>query len=92
MSLNIQTVAQEFSLSEEVLTRESLRAYLLEQLHTLDVERQARCAKFGVTSLIEMDELLQRGAVSEESLLEDFQHVDYLTTRIARIKQMLQEL
>jgi hypothetical protein len=39
-----------------------------------------------------MDELLQQGAVSEERLLEDFQHVDYLTTRIARIKQMLQEL
>jgi hypothetical protein len=30
MSLSIQTVAQEFSLSEEALTRESLRAYLLE--------------------------------------------------------------
>jgi hypothetical protein len=53
MSLSIQTVAQEFSLSEEALTRESLRAYLLEQLHTLDLERQARCAKFGVTSLAE---------------------------------------
>lgn len=92
MSLSIQTVAQEFSLSEEALTRASLRAYLLEQLHTLDVERQARCAKFGVTSLTEMDELLQRGEVSEESLLEDFQQVDYLTTRMARIKQMLKEL
>jgi hypothetical protein len=92
MSLSIQTVAREFSLSEEALTRESLRAYHLEQLHTLDVERQARCAKFGVTSLAEMDELLQRGEISEEILLEDFQHVDYLTTRIARMKQMLQEL
>jgi hypothetical protein len=39
-----------------------------------------------------MDELLQRGVVSEESTLEDFQHVDYLTARIARVKQMLQEL
>jgi hypothetical protein len=39
-----------------------------------------------------MDELLQQEEVSEESILEDFQHVDYLTTRIARIKQMLQEL
>jgi hypothetical protein len=92
MSLSIQTVAQEFSLSEEALTRESLRAYLLEQLHTIDAERQARCAKFGVTSLVEMDALLQGGTVSEESILEDFQHVDYLTTRIARIKQMLKEL
>jgi hypothetical protein len=92
MALSIQTVAQEFSLSEEALTRESLRAYLLEQLHTLDAERQACCAKFGVMSLTEMDALLQGGAVSEDSILEDFQQVDYLTTRIARIKQMLKEL
>jgi hypothetical protein len=92
MSLSIQIVAQEFSLSEEDLTRESLRAYLLEQLHTLNAERQARCAKFGVTSLAEMDALLRGGAVSEESILEDFQQVDYLSARVGRIKQMLKEL
>jgi hypothetical protein len=57
-----------------------------------DAERQAHCAKFGVTNLVEMDALLQRGAVTEEEILEDFQHVDYLTTRIERVKQMLAEL
>jgi hypothetical protein len=91
MSLDIQQVAKEFALSEEVLTRESLRAFLLEQLRALDVERQARCAKFGVTSLAEMDDLLQKGAVAEEDILEDFQHIDSLTTRIERVKQMLME-
>jgi hypothetical protein len=92
MSLDVQQVAKEFALSEEALTRESLRAFLLEQLRTLDAERRARCAKFGVTSLTEMDVLLQQGAVAEEDMLEDFQHVDYLTTRIERVKQMLTEL
>jgi len=92
MSLPIQQVAKEFTLSEETLTRESLRAFLLEQLRSLDAERQARCAKFGVTSLTEMDTLLQKGAVAEEDILEDFQHVDYLTARIERVKQMLMEL
>lgn len=92
MSLDVQQVAKEFALSEEALTRESLRAFLLEQLRTFDAERQARCAKFGVTSLAEMDTLLQKGAVAEEDLLEDFQHVDYLTARTERVKQMLAEL
>lgn len=91
MSLSVQKVAEEFSLSEEALTRESLRAYLLEQLRILDAERRARCARFGVTTLAAMDALLQRGAVTEESILEDFQHVDYLTTRIERIKKLLEE-
>jgi len=92
MSLPIQQIAKEFALSEETLTRESLRAFLLEQLRILDAERQARCAKFGVTSLTEMDALLQNGTVAEEDILEDFQHVDYLTARIGRVKQMLMEL
>jgi hypothetical protein len=91
MSLDIRQIAKEFSLSEEALTKESLRAFLLEQLRTLDAERQARCAKFGVKTLAEMDELLRQGTVTEEEILEDFQHVDYLTTRVERIKKMLEE-
>lgn len=58
MALSIQTVAQEYSSSEKALTRESLRAYLLAQLHSLVAEQQACCAKFGVTSRAEMDALL----------------------------------
>lgn len=92
MALNVHQVAQEFSLSEEALTRESLRAFLLEQLRMLNAERQARCAKFGVTTLAEMDELLRQGAVTEEEILEDFQHVDYLTTRIEQVKKTLEEV
>lgn len=92
MSVNVQQVAKEFDLSEEAVTRAGLRAFLLEQLRTFDAERQARCAKFGVMNLVEMDALLQRGEVEEDAILEDFQHVDYLTTRIERIKQMLAEL
>ena len=91
MSLDVRRVAEEFALSEKALTRESLRAFLLEQLRILDAERQARCVKFGVSSLAEMDTLLQKGTVTEEDILEDFQHVDYLTTRIERVKQMLME-
>lgn len=92
MSVDVQQVAKEFDLSEDVLTRESLRAFLLEQLRMFDAERRARCAKFGVSDLAEMDALLQRGAVEEEEILEDFQNVDFLTTRIERIKHMLAEL
>ncbi len=89
MSVDVRKIAKEFSLTEETLTRESLRAFLVEQLRTLDAERQARCAKFGVTTLAEMDQLLQQGGVTEEEILEDFQHVDYLTAHIERVKTML---
>ena len=92
MSVSVSDIAREFSLTEEDLTNESLKAFLLERLRLLEAERQARCAKFGVNTVKEMDQLLQQGAVIEEDILEDFQEVDYLTTRIERVKVMIGEL
>jgi hypothetical protein len=39
-----------------------------------------------------MDDLLKTGQVEEEAILEDFQHVGYLTTQIQRIRQLLEEI
>lgn len=89
MALDPASVAKEFSLTEAALTRESLRAFLLQQLHRLDTDRRARCAKFGVKTLAEMDELIRHGQVEEDDILEDFQEVDYLCHRIERVKTML---
>ena len=91
MPVDLATVAREFSLSEEDLTREGIRAFLAEQLRLLDADRRARCAKYGVSSLEEMDGLIQRGEVEEQDILEDFQEVDYLCDRISRVRVMLEE-
>jgi len=88
----VKEVAQEFALDEQELIRQSLRAFLLERLRLLDAERRAKCAKFGVTTLEEMDDLLKTGQVEEEDILEDFQHVDYLTTQVQHIQQLLEEI
>ncbi len=69
----VRQIAQEFALSEEELVRQSLRAFLLDKMQLLESERRARCAKFGVHSLEEMDELIKNGLVEEEDILEDFQ-------------------
>jgi len=88
----VRQIAQEFALSEEELVRQSLRAFLLDKAQLLESERRARCAKFGVNSLEEMDELIRNGSVVEEDILEDFQNVDYLTTEVKRIQGLLKEL
>ena len=81
---------REFSLSEGDLMAQGLRAFILEQLRLLQAEKEARCAKFGVKSLEEMDELIRQGKVAEEDILDDFQNVDYLTARIERLQQLLE--
>ena len=92
MPVNITTIAKEFAITEEELIRKSLRAFLLEQLRLFDAERKARCAKFSVKDLWEMEQLFVEGKVEEEEMLEDFQTVDYLTARVKRVKTMLEEV
>ncbi|MYC36724.1 MAG: hypothetical protein F4X66_07395 [Chloroflexi bacterium] len=92
MPVNITTIAKEFAITEEELIRKSLRAFLLEQLHLFDAERKARCAKFSVKDLWEMEQLFVEGKVEEEEMLEDFQTVDYLTARVKRVETMLEEV
>ena len=92
MAIEATQVAQELAMSEKALTRQALRALLRAKIHALDAERRARCAKFGVTSLSEMDELIRTGKVQEEEILDDFQNVDYLTNRIARLQKMLGDI
>ena len=91
-TIDIGELAQEFALSEQDLLTQSLRAFIIEQLRLFQAEKQARCAKFGVASLEEMDELIVEGAVEEEDILDDFQNVDYLTTRIERLEYLLETL
>ncbi|MGA9348325.1 MAG: hypothetical protein WBW48_05910 [Anaerolineae bacterium] len=88
----VKQIAKEFALSEKELLQQSLRAFLLDRMQLLESERRVRCAKFGVSSLEEMDELIRKGSVEEEDILEDFQNVDYLTTQIERIQELLEEL
>ena len=88
----VKQIAKKFALSEEELLRQSLRAFLLGRMRLLESERRARCAKFGVSSLGEMDTLIKNGSLEEEDILEDFQNVDYLTTQVERIRRLLKEL
>ena len=92
MLIDTNAIAKEFAITEEELRRKSLRAFLLDQLRLLEAERKPRCAKFGVNDLWGMERLIEQGKVEEEDILEDFQTVDYLTSRVKRVKAMLEEV
>ena len=90
MTIAVAQIAQKLAMPEDQLVREGIRAVLRNQVAMLEAERRARCTKFGVTSLEEMDALIWEGRVSEEEILEDFQQVDYLTARINELRATLQ--
>lgn len=89
-TIDIGDLAQEFALSEQDLITQGLRAFIVERLRILRAEKLARCAKFGVASLEEMDKLIADGAVEEDKILDDFQNVDYLTAQIEHLEHLLE--
>ena len=89
MAIEMRQVARELAMSEDQVAREALRALIRAKIHAYDAERRARCAKFGVSSLKEMDALIRAGKITEDQILDDFQNVDYLTNRVARLQQLL---
>jgi len=90
MTTAIAQITQKLAMPEDQLVQEGIRAVLRNQVAMLEAERRARCARFGVISLEEMDALIREGGVSEEEILEDFQQVDYLTARINELRATLQ--
>ncbi|MDZ7262259.1 MAG: hypothetical protein ONB05_09180 [candidate division KSB1 bacterium] len=88
----IKKVATQFSLSEDELIQQGIKAFLQDQLHLFEIERCKIFARFGVRSLDEFDQLLIEHPDKESDMLEDFQRVDYLTYRIEKITQWIKEL
>ena len=92
MAVTVKNVAEELSISQDELLQESLKTYLNERLRFVNSERIALCKKFGVSSLKELDDLIVKGHVKEEDILEDFQRVDYLTAEAKKLERMLKEI
>ena len=92
MAIDMMQVARELAMSEDEMLREAMRALLRAKIHSFDAERRARCAKFGVSSLQELDALVRAGKVDEDAVLDDFQNADFLTNRIARLQQLQGEI
>jgi hypothetical protein len=92
MAVSVKTVAEELSISQDELIQESLKTYVNERLRFVNSERITLCRKFGVSSLKEMDDLIVKGNVKEEDILEDFQRVDYLTAEAKKLENILKEI
>jgi ATP:corrinoid adenosyltransferase len=71
------------------LWQQALQAFLKEQARFYNIERLRLCQKYGVASLQEMDELVAQGRVEEEIILTDFQRVDFLTSKLRQLNDLM---
>jgi len=88
----LKEVASQFSLSKEELQKEGVKAFLQDQLHLLEVERQQIFRKFSVKSFEELDHFVTENPDKESDFLEDHERADYLTFRIGEVKKLFKRL
>jgi hypothetical protein len=91
MDLTIGRLARALALPEELLERESARAYIEKELRQARAEILSLCQKYGVSSWQELNELIIDEEIEEAKVLEGFQRVDHLTAQAERLKQLLGE-
>ena len=92
MSLTIDAVANQLTIPPKELWQQALQAFLKEQARFYNIERLRLCQKYGVASLQEMDALVVQGKVDEETILTDFQRVDFLTAKLRQLNDLMVEV
>ncbi len=87
--LDIKALADELSISEEKLIKESLKTYLKDKLIEIESEIFKIRKKWEVKDIYEMDKLAEEGKITEEEALDDFFLLDNLEAERDKILKVL---
>jgi hypothetical protein len=88
----LEEIANELRVNKDVLAKSSLEVFLQREL--LDVEAQMFkiCARHGVKSVLDFDEILKAGKVQEEDILDDFMELDHLEARRDELLRAMEKI
>lgn len=87
-----ESIALKLKLSPQELARASLRLFLTHRLRLVDSQRLSLAHKYGVRTVTELDNLVQRGKIHEAEAFEDYFELDYLEAERAALLDSLKEL
>lgn len=77
----LEEVANDLNINKEILARNSLKVFLNKELSDIEAKMFKIASKHGIKSVLEFDELLKKGKVLEEDIIDDFMELDYLESR-----------
>ncbi len=87
--LDIKALADELSIPEEKLIKESLKTYLNDKLIEIESEIFKLRKKWKVKNIYEMNKLAEEGKITEEEALDDFFLLDNLEAERDKILKVL---
>jgi len=92
MTLSLESIAETLGLKKEELIKNGVRAYLESELRRVNAEIMIVYNRYGVKSLKELDEKINKGELSETDTFEDFTKADYLEAKKEKIERILKVL
>lgn len=84
-------MSKEFSLSRDIILRESLKGFLEKKLREIKTEIFKIAEKYKISSVEELEVLFKEGKIEEKNSLEDFQKLDHLEFKRDEIEKLLQD-
>ena len=87
-----ETIAPKLSLTPQELERESLRVFLDHRLRLVESQLWDLAQKYGVQTVDELDERIQRGDFHEAEAFEDDFEFDHLEAERDALQASLKEL
>jgi hypothetical protein len=88
----IKEAAKILNMEPEELERKSIRSFMEKELTNIEAEIYKIGAKHGVNSVLELDDKLRRGEVTEEEMLDDFAGFDFLESRRNDLVKVLEKI
>ena len=88
----IDEIAGVLKMDRDALARASIKAFLERELRSIEADMFEIWTKHGVKSIYELDDMLKRGVVKEDDVLDDFQELDYLESRRDEILAAMKSL
>ncbi len=92
MTSLLQRVSRVLGVREDVLEKEALRQYVRSRLRRVMLEARLIMARYGVSSIEELDEKIRRGELKETEVFEDLTRLDYLLDEEEKLRRLLEEL
>lgn len=88
----IDSVAREFQMTTDQLLAESLRLLLSRRLRQINAQIFEITGRYGISSVQEMEERYEAGQIEEANSWRDYQTLDHLQYKHARLVDLLKSL
>ena len=92
MASLLDRVSKVLGVEPYVLEREALLKHLTSEIRRVRLEAKLILARYGVSSIEDLDEKIRRGELGETDVFEDLTRLDYLLDREEKLRKLIEEL